>query len=40
MINAEEMGVTQKNVDEMAKSDKPDLNAPLASTVISANSSA
>ncbi len=25
MINAEEMGVTQKNVDEMAKSDKPDL---------------
>jgi general L-amino acid transport system substrate-binding protein len=25
MINAEEMGVNQKNVDEMAKSDKPDL---------------
>jgi general L-amino acid transport system substrate-binding protein len=25
MINAEEMGVTQKNVDEMSKSDKPDL---------------
>src|ERR1700754_1793254 len=25
MIDAEEMGVTQKNVDEMAKSDKPDL---------------
>jgi len=25
MINAEEMGVTQKNVGEMAKSDKPDL---------------
>jgi general L-amino acid transport system substrate-binding protein len=25
MVNAEEMGVTQKNVDEMAKSDKPDL---------------
>ena len=25
MINAEELGVTQKNVDEMAKSDKPDL---------------
>jgi general L-amino acid transport system substrate-binding protein len=25
MINAEEMGVTQKNADEMAKSDKPDL---------------
>jgi general L-amino acid transport system substrate-binding protein len=24
MINAEEMGVTQKNLDEMAKSDKPD----------------
>ena len=25
MVNAEEMGVTQKNADEMAKSDKPDL---------------
>ena len=25
MINAEELGVTQRNVDEMAKSDKPDL---------------
>jgi general L-amino acid transport system substrate-binding protein len=25
MINAEEMGVNQKNVDEMAKSDKPEL---------------
>jgi general L-amino acid transport system substrate-binding protein len=25
MVNAEELGVTQKNVDEMAKSDKPDL---------------
>src|ERR1700745_1923085 len=25
MINAEEMGVTQRNVDEMAKSDKPEL---------------
>jgi general L-amino acid transport system substrate-binding protein len=25
MINAEELGVTQKNVDEMAKSDKPEL---------------
>lgn len=25
MINAEEMGVTQKNLDEMAKSDKPEL---------------
>jgi general L-amino acid transport system substrate-binding protein len=24
MLTAEEMGVTQKNVDEMAKSDKPD----------------
>jgi general L-amino acid transport system substrate-binding protein len=25
MLNAEELGVTQKNVDEMAKSDKPEL---------------
>ncbi len=25
MINAEELGITQKNVDEMAKSDKPEL---------------
>ena len=25
MVNAEEMGVTQKNLDEMVKSDKPDL---------------
>jgi general L-amino acid transport system substrate-binding protein len=25
MINAEELGVTQKNVDEMAKSDNPEL---------------
>src|SRR6478672_1998414 len=25
MVNAEELGVTQKNVDEMAKSDKPEL---------------
>src|SRR6201986_1513605 len=25
MINAEELGITQKNVDEMAKSDKPDV---------------
>jgi general L-amino acid transport system substrate-binding protein len=25
MVDAEELGVTQKNVDEMAKSDKPDL---------------
>jgi general L-amino acid transport system substrate-binding protein len=29
MVNAEEMGVTQKNVDEMAKSDKPDLKRLL-----------
>jgi general L-amino acid transport system substrate-binding protein len=29
MINAEESGVTQKNVDEMAKSDKPDLKRML-----------
>jgi general L-amino acid transport system substrate-binding protein len=29
MINAEELGVTQKNVDEMAKSDKPDLKRAL-----------
>jgi general L-amino acid transport system substrate-binding protein len=25
MVDAEELGVNQKNVDEMAKSDKPDL---------------
>ncbi len=25
MIDAEELGITQKNVDEMAKSDKPEL---------------
>jgi general L-amino acid transport system substrate-binding protein len=25
MVNAEELGITQKNVDEMAKSDKPEL---------------
>ena len=25
MINAEELGITQKNIDEMAKSDKPEL---------------
>ena len=25
MVDAEELGVTQKNVDEMAKSDKPEL---------------
>jgi general L-amino acid transport system substrate-binding protein len=31
MINAEEAGVTQKNVDEMAKSDKPDLKRMLGS---------
>jgi general L-amino acid transport system substrate-binding protein len=29
MINAEELGVTQKNVDEMAKSSKPDLRRML-----------
>jgi general L-amino acid transport system substrate-binding protein len=29
MINAEELGVTQKNVDEMAKSDKPELKRLL-----------
>lgn len=29
MINAEELGVTQKNVDEMAKSSKPDLKRML-----------
>ena len=31
MVNAEEAGVTQKNVDEMAKSDKPDLKRMLGS---------
>jgi len=31
MLNAEEAGVTQKNVDEMAKSDKPDLKRMLGS---------
>src|SRR4029077_14422799 len=31
MVNAEELGVTQKNVDEMAKSDKPDLKRLLGS---------
>ncbi len=31
MLNAEEVGVTQKNVDEMAKSDKPDLKRMLGS---------
>jgi len=25
MVDAEELGVTQKNVDDMAKSDKPEL---------------
>jgi general L-amino acid transport system substrate-binding protein len=29
MVTAEEMGVTQKNVDEMAKSDKPDFKRVL-----------
>ena len=29
MVNAEELGVTQKNVDEMAKSDKPELKRML-----------
>ena len=29
MVNAEELGVTQKNVDEMAKSDKPELKRVL-----------
>jgi general L-amino acid transport system substrate-binding protein len=29
MIDAEELGVTQKNVDEMAKSDKPELKRAL-----------
>ena len=29
MINAEEMGVTQKNVDDMLKSDKPDVKRLL-----------
>jgi len=31
MINAEELGITQKNVDEMAKSDKPELRRALGS---------
>jgi general L-amino acid transport system substrate-binding protein len=31
MVNAEEAGVTQKNVDEMAKSDKPELKRMLGS---------
>jgi general L-amino acid transport system substrate-binding protein len=31
MLNAEEAGVTQKNVDEMTKSDKPDLKRMLGS---------
>ena len=29
MVDAEELGVTQKNVDEMAKSDKPELQAGI-----------
>jgi general L-amino acid transport system substrate-binding protein len=29
MIDAEELGITQKNVDEMAKSDKPELKRVL-----------
>jgi general L-amino acid transport system substrate-binding protein len=31
MINAEELGITQKNIDEMAKSDKPELKRALGS---------
>src|SRR5258707_2524716 len=31
MIDAEELGVTQKNVDDMAKSDKPDLKPAFGS---------
>jgi general L-amino acid transport system substrate-binding protein len=31
MVNAEEAGVTQKNIDEMVKSDKPDLKRMLGS---------
>ena len=31
MINAEELGITQKNIDEMAKSDKPELRRALGS---------
>jgi general L-amino acid transport system substrate-binding protein len=29
MVDAEELGVTQRNVDEMAKSDKPELKRLL-----------
>jgi general L-amino acid transport system substrate-binding protein len=29
MVDAEELGITQKNVDEMAKSDKPELKRVL-----------
>jgi general L-amino acid transport system substrate-binding protein len=29
MVDAEELGVTQRNVDEMAKSDKPELKRVL-----------
>jgi general L-amino acid transport system substrate-binding protein len=32
MINAEELGITQKNVDEMAKSDKPELRRVLGAS--------
>jgi general L-amino acid transport system substrate-binding protein len=31
MVGAEELGITQKNVDEMAKSDKPELKRALGS---------
>ena len=31
MVDAEELGITQKNVDEMAKSDKPELKRALGS---------
>ena len=31
MINAEELGITQKNIDEMAKSDKPELRRAFGS---------
>ena len=29
MVDAEELGITQRNVDEMAKSDKPELKRVL-----------
>ena len=28
MVNAEELGVSSKNVDEKAKSDRPEIKAP------------